>query len=270
MKKGFVFTVVFSLFFLMLLYAAAAYINTLEARNAALDSADSGREAYFADDVGYDYLSVWGMKTSMTRDSRLHWTIEEKISPSYDVDGAISSYEDFIANDYSKANNINAKAELDRSGELRLEPIGIVYRHSSGNDIEIDGASEGYLIKAMLGKACAGGCSLAGDWVWGSAGDGPYISLDILDANGSRVDIMGKTSGYVKLNGTSSAYANLENGGGVGITVSGGQFRIGFSNTGADVKTTITTEGTGPAKVYAPVKLSIGDRKFERIALIEK
>ena len=270
MKKGFVFTVVFSLFFLMLLYAAAAYVNSLEARDSALDSPDSGREAYFADDVGYDYLAIWGMKTGLARDARLQWTIEDRIPPASDMEGALARYEGFVAGEYSKINNINAKAELDRSGELGLEPQGIVYRHSSRSDVVIDGAVEGYRLKAKLSKACSGGCSGGGAWAWGGVEDGPFVSLDILDANGSRIDVLGKTSGYVKLNGTSSAYIALENGGGLGITISSRQLRMEFSSTEAELKTTITAGGSGAARIIAPVKLSVGDRKFEGITLVEK
>ncbi|MFH1470493.1 MAG: hypothetical protein ABIF01_01985, partial [Candidatus Micrarchaeota archaeon] len=163
MKKGFVFTVVFSLFFLMLIYSAAFYLKMLEGRGAALDSREAAREGYFADDVGYDYLSIWGMKTSLARDSKVHWTIEDRIPPAGDIGNVVSAYQEFVLNEYSRANNIDAKAELGTTGELMLEPLGIVYGHSGRSDIIIEGVIPEYVVKAKLAKACSGGCSGAGE-----------------------------------------------------------------------------------------------------------
>ncbi len=268
MKRGFVFTIAFSLFFLMLLYSAAFYKNMGEMRRGALESADISKENYVADDVGYDYLAIWGMKTGLARDVRLRWTVEDRIPANGDMESTLKVYEEFVAGEYSRTNNINAKAELDRTGELRLEPQGIVYRHS-GNDLIVDGVVSEYQVKGRLTKTCGGGCSGSGNWEWGSAGEGPFVSLELVDANGSRVDILGKTSGYVRLNGTSTAYVPLGNGG-LEIRLSSRQLRIVFTNSGAEVKTTVSIASNEPAVVYAPVRLTVGDRVFEKIVLIEK
>ncbi len=159
MKKGFVFTLVFSAFFLMFLYAAGAYINILQMRQAVLDSADPAREVYFADDVGYDYLSIWGMRPGLSRDStKAYLTVSDRIPNKIgDLETKISDYENFVSGDYSRANNIKAKAELDRTGELDLEPQKISYRHSSRNDIVVEGNALEYRISAKLSKACSSG-----------------------------------------------------------------------------------------------------------------
>jgi hypothetical protein len=272
MKKGFVFTLVFSLLFLMLLYTASAYIALLQARQAALDKDDPGREAYFADDVGYDYLSIWGMGTSLSRDSsKAYWTIRDRIPNRIgDLRGKVIEYQNFISGEYSRANNIRASAELDESGEILLEPNAVSYGHSSRSDIVVEGNALEYRITAKLSKSCAGGCISSGNWNWGSSGDGPYVFLDITDANGSRIDAFGRTSGYLRLNETNTLYIPLENAGAMELRLSSGYMKMEFSNAGAETTTTLGVDGSSPLKVYAPVKLTIGERTFQRIVLLEK
>lgn len=272
MKKGFVFTLVFALFFLMLLYTVSAYLSMLQARQAALDRDVPGKEAYVADDVGYDYLSLWGMKTSVSRDSsKAYWTVQDRIPNRIgNLESALSGYENFLSGEYSQANGVRASAELDRTGEIRLGPQQLSYRHSSRSDIILDGTASEYRFTIRLLSSCGGGCGSGGSWNWVGPGEGVYVLLDITDANGSRVEAAGKTSGYVRLNETNTLFVPLENSGAMELRLSGTQMRMEFSNAGAETRITFGVDGASPVEVYAPVKLTIGERKFDRITLLEK
>jgi hypothetical protein len=272
MKRGFVFTVIFSLLFLMLLYTAIIYSDMEKARSVALDSVDSGRTLYFADDIGGDYLTLWGMSTGISREGgKIRWTVTDRIPNDIgNMEPKLSEYESFVSGEYSRVNNIRAGATLDRAGELSLSPQGLTYRHTSRSDIVLEGNALEYRISGKLLKSCGGGCTSSGSWVWGIAGDGPFVIIDMTDANGSRIDILGKTSGYVKLNQTDVVSIPVENGGVVEIRLSEGYLRMEFSNVGAETKTTLAIDGNSPVVVYAPVRLKVDERSFERIALIQK
>ncbi len=269
MKKGFLFTIVFSLFFIMLLYAAVEYLNILQSRQATLGADNPVAEAYIADDVGNDYLSIFGMKTSVARGNMVYWTVEDKPGEEGNIAGRIASYEQFISGEYSNATNANATVEIDRSGTLSLEPAGITYSHPSESEISVDGKAEEYSISARLADSC-GGCSPSGNWAWGNEGDGPMVSLDLIDSNGTRVGTFGKASGYIRANETSTLILQLSGGGSFELRITGGQMRMALSGSGAETKTTIGISGGSESKVYAPVRLTLGKRVFSRIPLIEK
>jgi len=268
MKKGFVFTIVFSLFFLMLLYAAVEYLNILNSRQAALGNDGAAREAYVADDIGNDYLSLFGMKTGVSRGGAVvYWTIED--TPGAGNAGErILGYEGFVSSEYSKAGNLEAKAELDRSGKITLEPQGVAYRHTTESDVVVEGAVREYRVTARLSESC-GACAGSGSWAWGEAGDGPFVSLDITDANGTRIEAFGRDSGYVMTNQTNTLDLVLSGGKVFELRLSQGYMRMDCGGR-ADTKVVLGADGSSEAKVYAPVKLTLGSRIFERIPLIEK
>jgi hypothetical protein len=270
MKRGFVFTLVFSLFFLMLLYSAASYLGMLEKRTATLSQKDASRDMYVVDDVGNDYLDIWGMKASLTRaNDRLYFSIADRIPNRIDnVEGALSSYESFLPGEYSKHNNIKASANLDRSGEIFLSQNKLSYKHSSRSDIVIEGPAQEYKIKVKLDRPCTS-CSAVGFWSWGGAGSGPFVTLEIY-ANGTKVDTFSQSSGYLAINSTNSFQVALENGAYFELSLSPSQTRMLFSNVAGETLTTLGVGSSEEAIVYAPVRLVLGDRVFDRIALIQK
>ncbi|MFH1447623.1 MAG: hypothetical protein ABIG39_02060 [Candidatus Micrarchaeota archaeon] len=239
----------------------------IQMRESSMERADLGRDMYFADDVAYDYLSLWNMEMEIRNEPQVVWTVRESV-PHDGIENLLLGYEEFISTEYSDSVNTLLHAELDREGTLHLEPHGVRYYHPNVREIAVDGHVSEYRIQVRLDRSC-GGCSGSENWNWNDVGDGPKVILDLMDVNGTVITIGGRTSGHVKINGTNTFYVTIENGGVFEIRL-GKLLLLEFSNVDAETEIRMVVPGDSALKLYAPVRLDVGERAFQRIALIEK
>ncbi|MCX6778069.1 MAG: hypothetical protein NT157_04255 [Candidatus Micrarchaeota archaeon] len=271
--RGFLFTISFTLLFLLFLQFSVFYANAERERLAASGNAMAVRnENAIAADIAGDYEKLLVLDYSIERGvgNKLGLVVEGKLPVEWNVDNAASAYAAFVEESYANERNANINIELSPNGGAELEPIGLRHYYEGGGAVSIiEGNANEYNISLNVNDSC-GECANGGSWEW--AAEGVFIETEIY-ANGTRVGIGGSTGGYVDPATTNTLILAFDGGGSLSLSIGGSPAKVSVEIAGASADCRLAAYGIGSgeeARLVLPINVSVGDSGFEGLVLEKK
>lgn len=270
MKKGFVWTIAFTAFYLALLMSYAFYSTQLKHERQGTPP-----EAVIRGDVAGDLRSLYNLsleviETSSSKIIHANTRIPANLS---DAAGVYARYSSFMSNDYAQKTNQDISLVLPARPRVQADNgFFLEFNSPARNTLALGGsdAITAYNVSAHFSSNCLhSNCSNAtsGSWAWESSG--VWVELNLTDANGETILANASSSGYVD-----TAKENA-----LTIALETGTFTLSLTNAThpslsatatnvfADLGISTTLNQAEPVWVYAPVSLQINEQNYSSVDL---
>ena len=279
--RGFVFTIVFSALFFLLLFSVSYYISSRG--SAILGEADQGvtdANGRVMDDLSSDlasYLEIGISGAPLNASNKTSITFTDKIPSTLASPGTeFSQWAVFVQDDFPVQANINVTMNMtDFSLHPRL--VALPYNLAYGwgaldkQKLTVNGSSlvSNYSVVMRLNRAI--NVTNESNWTW-SAGTTPlFLSLDLEDSKGQAINISNRTSGYIDPNTANSFYMGGSPSGNITLEVGNlagagaSALRITPAGLSAMMNTTVLLNGTPEITVFAPIWVTVGEQQSNLI-----
>lgn len=265
-KKGFIFTVLFTLMFALFLFTAEFYSENLAARKRSLSISEIDRAMFIVEDISSDISQIFGDLRTQRNETHTQIFFEETM-PS-DLENASKEWEEyseFIEQKYS--NTTGEQISLDWQ-EFVAQPqffIGnclLAFSDINKTDLILSKGENitHYKFEIYLEDSCLNGnCTNASEikWNWAEEGDG----VEILVQDGSERTVF-----------WGSGFMNSSSENSISVKTETGQMNFSF---GGDALVRIRTNSTaqvnldllfeGEPQISVPVGIDVGRIRTDKI-----
>lgn len=279
--RGFVFTVIFSALFFILLIEAGMYVSSRESSQlsqANFSSADHSGQAM--DDLStdlMDYLGLQAESNPVNSTNKTNITFDDTIPSTLAFPATeFSQWIAFVYNTYSTVSNTNITmnySDFQANPRLIAQPYNLTYGYPSLDKPQLcingSGLVSNYSVLMSLNRDI----NLTDDanWSWSVGATSLFVSLNITDNAGEQLLVKGKTSGYIdpSLNnsvvfyGTPSGTLTIEAGNLPGYGTPA--LLIIPSGLSAHAITTVLLNGTSEVTVFAPIMAQANEQRSNLI-----
>jgi hypothetical protein len=273
MKRGILFTIVFSLIFLgflSLVIISADFVSSGE--RSFILARRTLRTGTLADNAGRNLAEISGLSVSASRaPTNLTLTFSDFFPSNYSSGSAeITNYKSFFENKFATKLNLNTTLDVS---ELQANPY--VYSNGSALNYSYSSWQKGALLvsagPALVAyslKIRFSGNDAMNDtyWAWSScslpcAGTDIEIRLNISNYTGpAPLQVSGCTAGCVSRGGTGVFSINSSSPAPLTFSRNGANINLTFSPTSAASSViSVTSNYTNATTVYFPVRLSIAN-----------
>ena len=277
MRKGFVYTILFTALFLVLLMIARIYL--LSEGSMGLSKAEKGSvdsAGLVMADLSLDLLHFFDLRIeskTLPAASRVNLTFHNTIPSDLAYPGTeFGEWTAFVENDFSEKTNLNISmnyVDFQLHPTIVVSPYNITYGYSAldRRRLVINGSSAitNYSIVMRLSRNINE--TNASNWSWSATPTSLFIAFDIEDSEGERILINGQEAGYIDpsvyssftLSGTPSGRMVVEAGSLPGY----GSHSLAFnaSDLRARLDTTLLLNGTDGVTVFAPIWVAVNEQQ---------
>ena len=279
--RGYVFTIMFSALFILLLMDASIYLASRG--SSALSRANqSGADlsGQVMDDLGCDllhYLAVGVQSQPLNASNQTSITFTDTIPSQLASPGTeFSEWASFAENNFAAAANANISMDTTSFGvspSLQVSPYNLSYGYAALDKSVLtlsgSGAVTNYSLLMRLNRAINFSNGTA--WNWSATNTSLYVSFDIQDGNGTQILVNGRSAGYVDpaldnkfaLQGTPSGSLTVEAGNVAGHGTP--TLRVIPSGLSARMNTTALLNGTPEITVSVPIMTQVGEQRSSLI-----